>query len=269
MRLPSRWYEGVPVAVVLAAAGALVGPTAVAAPPGPLTYDALGDSYASGYGVPPYDGACGRSEAAYAAQVDGRVRIDLDDLAACAGATTVSMVGGGQLDAFDEETRLVTLSIGGNDTGWSQAVTACLVRDDASCTAALDTVTGRIATTLPLLLDRAYTQVRARAPRAEVIVTGYPRLFSPEHGAYGGASVEKQERLNAGADLLNAVIAQAAAQHGFRFVDVTARFAGHGVNAPEPWILPSGDPGAFHPNAEGYRAYATAVTVAVARAGIR
>jgi hypothetical protein len=62
---------------------AVVGPVALgvthasAAPRSVVEYDALGDSYASGYGVPPYE-ACGRSQASYAVQVDGRMRIDLD-----------------------------------------------------------------------------------------------------------------------------------------------------------------------------------------------
>ena len=37
--------------------------------------------------------ACGRSEASYAVQVDGRMKIDLDDFVACAGATTTSSSG--------------------------------------------------------------------------------------------------------------------------------------------------------------------------------
>jgi lysophospholipase L1-like esterase len=254
------------VAVVAATLGlptASAAPGLAGAPPVTLEYDALGDSYASGFGVPPYDGACGRSQAGYPPLVDGRMRIALDDFVACGGATTGTLVTGGQLEALDESTRLVTLSIGGNDTGWSQAVGACLVGDDRLCATTLGVVTNRITTVLPGLLDAVYAQVAAAAPNAHVVVTGYPRLFSPEHGPFLGASVAEQEALNAGADLLNAVIAEAAAEHGFQFVDVTERFAGHGVNAPEPWILGPADPGSFHPTAEGYRAYAAAVTAAI------
>ena len=77
--------------------------SAAAAPRQPVEYDALGDSYASGYGVPPYE-ACGRSAASYAVQLDGRMRIDLDDNVACAGATTATLVAGGQLSALDGDT---------------------------------------------------------------------------------------------------------------------------------------------------------------------
>ncbi len=235
---------------------------ASAAPRQPIRYDALGDSYASGYGVPPYS-ACGRSQSAYAVQLDGRKKIDLDDFVACAGATTTSLVTGGQLTALDADTDLVTISIGGNDIGWSTAVGACLVRSDAECAGGLALTSARIRSTLPGLLDTVYAQVAAGAPNAQVVVTGYPRLFSPEYGPYLGASPAEQQALNDGADLLNGVIAEAAAAHGFRFVDVTKRFDGHGVNSPEPWVLGLFDPGAFHPNADGYEAYTAAVTAAV------
>jgi lysophospholipase L1-like esterase len=242
--------------------------TASAAPRQTVDYDALGDSYASGYGVPPYE-ECGRSQSAYAVQLDGRMRIDLDDFVACAGAKTTEVVTGGQLDALDESTDLVTISIGGNDIGWSLAVGACLVGTDAQCAGTLSAVRGQVTNTLPSLLDSLYSQVAGSAPNAHVVVTGYPRLFSPEYGPYLGASVAEQEALNEGADLLNRVIADAAARHGFQFVDVTERFLDHGVNAPEAWILGLSDPGAFHPNREGYRAYAAAVTAAIKPSQLR
>jgi lysophospholipase L1-like esterase len=236
--------------------------TASAAPRQPVEYDALGDSYASGYGVPPYE-ECGRSQSAYAVQLDGRMKIALDDFVACAGATTTSLVAGGQLNALDDDTDLVTISIGGNDIGWSSAVVACLGGTDAQCSGALAVTTGRVTSVLPGLLDSVYAQVSASAPEAHVVVTGYPRLFSPEFGPFLGASAAEQQALNQGADLLNRVTADAAADHGFQFVDVTKRFVGHGVNAPDAWILGPFDPGAFHPNADGYEAYTAAVTAAI------
>ena len=96
-----------------------------------------------------------------------------------------------------------------------------------------------------------------------MLVTGYPRLFSPAAGAYLGASPAEQRELNDGADLLNQVIRTATRRHRFGFVDVRGLFRHHGVNARRPWVLGASDPGAFHPNLTGYRAYAAAVTVDV------
>ena len=142
------------------------------------------------------------------------------------------------------------------------ALEPCRLRDE-ECAGAAALVRSRIATTLPGRLDTVHALVADAAPNARVVVTGYPRLFSPEAGAYLGASAAEQEVLNDGADQLNAVIRTAAERHGFDFVDVTERFVGHGVNAADPWILGAADPGAFHPTLAGYEAYAAAVTAAI------
>lgn len=248
------------IALALVIPGAALAP-ATAAPPAPVVYDALGDSYGSGYGVPPYL-ECGRSDAAYAVQIDGRMRIALDDFVACSGATTTSLRAT-QFDALDEDTDLVTVSIGGNDILWAYAVVSCVGTSDEQCAAGIAQTRHMITDVLPGLLDDTYTEIRAAAPDAHVVVTGYPRLFSPEFGDYLHASPSEQQAMNDGADLLNAVIAEAAAAHGFQFVDVTKRFVGHGLNSDDPWILGVGDPGLFHPNAAGYEAYAAAVTAAI------
>ncbi len=251
--------------LTLVASLALVGLTATtapAAPPGPYVLDALGDSYAAGSGVPPHT-ECARSQSAYAVQLDGRQRIQLDDFVACGGATTVTLVTGGQLAALDADTDLVTLTIGGNDIRWSTAVTACLGGTDAQCAGAITLVTGLTTTVLPGLLDAVYASVAAAAPNAHVVVTGYPRLFSPEYGGYLAGSPAELAALNALADTLDTVITDAADRAGFQYVDVRARFDGHGANAPEPWILGAFDPQAFHPNADGYKAYTAAVNSAL------
>src|SRR5687767_2819589 len=82
----------------------LLGATTAAASPPRTSYDVLGDSYGSGYGVPPYSSTCGRSASAYGVLVDGRARLELDDFVACAGATTATLVAGGQLAALDQDT---------------------------------------------------------------------------------------------------------------------------------------------------------------------
>jgi len=263
MSLPARALRCAIALAALAAPLVFHVPAGSAAPAPRLAYDALGDSYASGYGAPPYLDACGRSPLGYPGLVNGRARIQLDAFVACAGATTVSTVTGGQLAALSSATDLVTLSDGGNDIGWSSTVGACLVGTDAQCAGAIAQTQSRVAGVLPGLLDSLYSQVRADAPNAEVIVTGYPRLFSPEYGAYMGASPAEQVALNSGADQLDAVIAAAAARHGFDYVSVTNQFVGHGVNSPEPWLHGALDQAAFHPTPEGYEVYAGAVTAAV------
>lgn len=248
------------VAGLVLVAPAVLGATAAsAAPRQPAEYDALGDSFASGYGVLPVTAPCGQSQAAPAVQLDGRMKIALDDFVACAGAKTTDM--GPQLAFLDDDTDLVTISIGGNDIGWGNTVGACLFYPDAVCAGAIAATRNAITNFLPSLLDSVYLQVSTDAPNAHVVVTGYPRLFSPKFGDYVGASASEQVALNDGADLLNAVIAEESDKYGFQFVDVTKRFVGHGVNAPKAWINGWDDPaGAFHPNINGYKAYTAALT---------
>lgn len=258
-----------PVRAIVAALF-LVAPLLLVTPASATTvvrYDVLGDSYASGYGVPPYTTDCDRSESSYGVLLDGRAGLDLDELVACARASTTSMVEGGQLAALDANTDLVLLSVGANDVGWAQPAVACLLRTDARCSEATVAVRRRVTDDLPGLLDSLYGRVAAAAPAAQVVVTGYPRLFSPRYGAHLGASPIEQKRVNDVTDLLNGVLGSAASRHGFELVDVTGRFAGHGLNAPDPWIfdvrLPTGeiDRRAFHPDVVGYEAYARAIVV--------
>lgn len=261
----------------LAAAVALLLPptaTASAAPPS-FTYDAIGDSYAAGSGAP--DGA------AYPQVLDGRMRISLDDFAAVPGATagpsTNSLAS--QLSALDADTDLVTLTIGGNDIPWSATVTQCLLLDDAFCLTQIAAVEGQIENQLPAILDSAYADVADAAPHAHIVVTGYAHLFSPRSGDYTvpvnpqvtlRMSVAEQQAANDAADLLNQVIAERADAHGFDFVDITKRFDGHGANAKQPWlhgVLPAAIGDSFHPNARGYRAYATALTADISPKDLR
>lgn len=251
-------------AASLALPGVLAG-SAAAAPP-TVTYDAIGDSYAAGTGA-----LAGES---YPEVLDGRMRISLDDFAAVPGATTASMLT--QLDALDEDTDLVTLTIGGNDIPWTDTVTLCLLSEDPACLAAIQSVRGELVNELPAKLDAAYEAVAEAAPNAHVVVAGYAHLFSPEFGDYTvplspglvmEMSVEEQEAANDAADLLNATIAETVAEHdNFQFVDVTKRFEGHGGNADEPWLhgVRLDDLGqSFHPNIDGYRAYASRLTSAI------
>lgn len=258
------------LASAAAAATVLAAATPAGAAPDRVVYDALGDSYAAGFGVQPGE--------AYPYVLDGRMGIALDDLAAVPGATVRSMLAT-QLGVLDADTGLVTLSIGGNDIPWTAVVIACGIGSDAQCAGAVATTRTAIQEQLPGALDLAYTQVRGAAPHAHVVVTGYPRLFSPEAGDYTGVvprlglpfdvSVAEQQAMNQLADLLDATIADRAAAHGVQFVDVTERFTGHGVNAAEPWIGGIEDPEQLHPTVKGQHTYGVALRAAIRPADLR
>ena len=64
-----------------------------------------------------------------------------------------------------------------------------------------------------------------------------------------------------------AVAATSATDVKIVYVDVTAEFAGHGIGSTKPFIndIRAGAADAFHPNADGYLAYADAISAAGAR----
>ena len=91
---------------------------------GNVEYVALGDSYAAGQGAGSYLNSCLQSIHGYPELLDSEKRIDLEANATCTGATT-SVVANTQLSALNRGTRLVTLTVGGNDLDVSGVARTC------------------------------------------------------------------------------------------------------------------------------------------------
>ena len=109
---------------------------------GPARYVALGDSFSSGEGVPPFDHGndvpkpdnCHRSTQAYAKVLtaDSSTAISTLGFWACSGATRTDVVRGEsknsegpQLARIDKQTNLITISVGGNDVRFSDVLDSC------------------------------------------------------------------------------------------------------------------------------------------------
>jgi lysophospholipase L1-like esterase len=243
---------------VLAQVGALlalVGPAPAA--PAAAPYVALGDSYSSGTGTSAYglSPRCQRSRFAYPALVAKR-RSNLKLVfAACAGATTDDVLLD-QVSRLNAATRLVTITIGGNDVGFVEVLATCAQSRSGSgaCGSAIERGRTSIRRTLPAKLDAVYSEIRQRAPDARVIVLGYPRLFTrPGCGSVGAAEAP---RLNRAATLLRDTVRGRvkAAGAGFSFRDAIPAFEGHGICAGSPWINGIVSPltDSFHPNRAGH-----------------
>lgn len=242
---------------VLAAPTALVaqatGPAEAAAPP----YVALGDSYSSGVGTRTYlsDGtSCRRSTYAYPRLLAEQKGYALS-FRACSGAT-VAAVTKNQLGAIDTATRYVTISVGGNDAGFTDVLTECARPFWAGdCDSAVDGARAFMRGTLPARLATLYSSIRSRAAYARVVVVGYPRLFNGEDCNAGTwFSPAEQSRLNATADLLNSRLSAAAAARGFSFADPTGRFVGNAVCDDPEWLNGLSHPvsESYHPNRLGH-----------------
>jgi lysophospholipase L1-like esterase len=242
------------------ALAALAGPAVAAAQP---AYVDLGDSYASGVGTRTYynDGTnCQRSPDAYGPLIAAARGYALS-FDACSGAKTTD-VNSTQLGPLSGSTSLVTITVGGNDAGFSTVITDCAAFY-FNCQSAINTANAFIQDQLPALLDTTYSDIRARAPAAHVVVLGYPHLFTASGTTCNVDLLTSthEKELNQTADLLDGVIAARAAAHGFTYVDPRSAFASHEICSSSEWLNGLSNPlsESFHPNISGQADFASLV----------
>ncbi|BBH67353.1 lipase 1 [Actinoplanes sp. OR16] len=228
-------------------------------------YVALGDSYAAGLGAGDYaDSSCLVSkDKSYPQQwIDEKADLGATLNNACSGAV-INTVATRQLTALTEKTGWVTLTVGGNDVGFVAGLQQCLLGNDQTCAQSVTNATGTMENTLPGSLDDLYTKIRTAAPNAKVYVVGYPHLVAdPGSGTKCDLNDARRKTLNEASDTLSEVIAAAVTKHpGFTYVDGRIIFAGHEACTKDPWINAVADnvSESFHPNADGYAAYAKAL----------
>jgi hypothetical protein len=218
-------------------------------------YVALGDSYSSGVGAGSYIGAsgdCKRSTKAYPYLWAAAHSPSTFDFTACSGARTGDVLSG-QLGPLGSGTGLVSISIGGNDAGFSDVMTTCVLQSDSSCLSRIDTAKAYVDSTLPGKLDSVYSAIRTKAPNAHVVVLGYPRFYKLGTTCVG-LSETKRKAINDAADYLDTAIAKRAADFGFAFGDVRSTFTGHEICSGSSWLhsvnwLNIGE--SYHPTASG------------------
>jgi lysophospholipase L1-like esterase len=233
--------------------------TALVVPAGassPVHYVALGDSYSSGVGAGDYTGgSCRRSSHAYSALWAAEHSPASYRSAACSGATTASVLSG-QLSAVTSDTTFVTITIGGNDVGFSTVLKTCLTRSSTECADIVDKGEDIARRLLPARLDRVYDGISSRAPAARVLVLTYPDLYRANGSARcNGMSALAQGKLREGTAVLDKVVAEAAARNGRKLGDARRYFRGHELCTQDSWFTPidaSHLSDAFHPTAEGH-----------------
>ncbi|MFC7915020.1 SGNH/GDSL hydrolase family protein [Streptomyces sp. NPDC057386] len=218
-------------------------------------YVALGDSYSSGVGAGSYissSGDCKRSTKAYPYLWNAAHAPSSFTFAACSGARTDEVLAN-QLGGLSSSTGLVSISIGGNDAGFADVMTTCVLSSDSTCLSRINTAKAYVDSTLPGKLDAVYNAIRSKAPNARVVVLGYPRFYKLGTTCIG-LSETKRSAINAAADHLDNAIAQRAAAHGFVFGDVRTTFTGHEICSSSSWLhsvnwLNIGE--SYHPTAAG------------------
>ncbi|MEU0283624.1 SGNH/GDSL hydrolase family protein [Streptomyces sp. NPDC088147] len=221
-----------------------------------VDYVALGDSYSSGVGSGSYDsgsGSCKRTPKAFPALWAAANAPASFAFTACSGARTGDVTAS-QLGPVNSGTDLVSISIGGNDAGFADVMTTCVLQSEATCLNRVATARAFVDNTLPGNLDSVYTAIRSKAPSARVVVLGYPRFYQLNGTCTSGLSENERAAINSAADYLNTATAKRAADHGFTFADVAGAFTGHEICSGSAWLhsvnwLNIGE--SYHPTAAG------------------
>ncbi|TWP53294.1 SGNH/GDSL hydrolase family protein [Lentzea tibetensis] len=258
-----------PARFILSAAIAAIGSLVLAQPASaaPVNYVALGDSYSSGVGTGSYigsSGGCKRSNYAYPALWAAARSVASFSFQACSGARTGDVLN--QLGALSASTTLVSVTVGGNDAGFTDVITTCTFGTDQDCTNRTNQAKTYVQNTLPGLLDNVYAQIRNRAPGAQVVVLGYPRMYKVPGSCNAGLSETKRAAINGAADALAVVIGQRAGAKGFTFRDLRTPWTGHEICSSDWWMNSLSWPveESYHPNrngqSKGYLPQLTAVT---------
>ncbi|WAL66815.1 SGNH/GDSL hydrolase family protein [Amycolatopsis cynarae] len=216
-------------------------------------YVALGDSYSSGVGAGSYldSSSCKRSANAYPELYANASGASLS-FQACSGAKTSDVLNN-QVGALNSGTDLVSISIGGNDAGFSGVMQDCILGGDSGCQTAVTNAENYVATTLPGLLDKVYSTIKAKAPNAKVVVLGYPHFYKIGGSCIVGLSDTSRSYINGGADALDTVIKKEATNAGFTFADVRGAFTGHEICSGSSWLHSLTYPvdESYHPTATG------------------
>ncbi|MEU1753757.1 SGNH/GDSL hydrolase family protein [Micromonospora matsumotoense] len=201
-------------------------------------YVALGDSYASGVGADSYtseSGACQRSTNAYPALYNTNIKPASYKSVACSGATTTDVVNS-QLSALTSTTTLVSVTIGGNDVGFTSIMSTCVLQGESQCVAAVQAAENKARAELPAKLATVYNGIRSRAPSARVVVVGYP-VFYQLGTVCVGLSANSRAKINEGINLVDDITRTAATSAGFTFADVRSIFVGHQLcSYGEKWL---------------------------------
>lgn len=251
------------------------------APPTSLKYVALGDSYVAAPLVPVTDVAngCFRSSSNYPSIVAKKLGATLDDRS-CGGADTKDFEKSqypdvpAQLTAVKPDDDVVTVGIGGNDEKvFGRLVGRCpaLKADDPSgspCRTAMnvsgkDALLGALDRT-GVIVTRLLQKVHQQAPKAQVLVVGYPQIVSAAHTcdelplARGDYAYAQQVNF-----ALTEMLRKAAKATDSTYVDVWTASKGHDICASDPWINGSVDnekqAARYHPFAKEQAAVADLV----------
>ncbi|HZM75470.1 MAG TPA: SGNH/GDSL hydrolase family protein [Candidatus Limnocylindrales bacterium] len=277
VRVGAVTVAAVLISTVLGSTGAWAAPVPMAGE----VYVALGDSSAAGPGILPQLtlDPCWRSARNYPHVAASLLGVSVLRDVTCSGARTDHMTQSQsgvapQFDALTPDTMLVTLSIGGNDTGLISLGESCVRLNpfERPCyydnvVNGVDLVQQRIDAYAPKLAG-ALAGIKERAPQARIFVVGYG-LYLRRNGCWPTQPVVPIDAnyVQGKVDYLNQITAREAAAAGATYVDIRTPGAGHDTCASSSnrWLegfIPGSVAAPLHPNANGMQAFGQIVAAA-------
>lgn len=255
-------------------------------PAGRPQYVALGSSFAAGAGLgslqPGSPLLCARSVNGYPPQLARMRGLSIVDMS-CGGAITKHVLDGGQffqgpqIRTINGQTRLVTLTVGGNDIGYVGDLSMLAARNSTTSFGWLvnrfwvgpRTQAERRFGELQRELVATLQAIHHLAPEATVVVATYPAILPPTGTcALLGLSQAEAEAMRKVGDQLARVTQSAARQTGALLVDMNALGSPHNACSPVPWTKgwTNGGVAPFHPTLQGAKATAEAIQDVLVRA---
>ncbi len=248
-------------------------------PPGRPDYVSLGSSFAAGAGLGRLQQAspvlCARSINGYPSQLARLRRLSIVDMS-CGGAVTDHLLHGGQflqgpqIRAITPQTRLVTITVGGNDVGYIGDLSMLAARNSGSLFGRLvrqfwggpKSPQDRRFPALYRNLVSLIAAIRTAAPNARIVVATYPTLL-PATGTCPvlGLTAAEATMMRTVGDRLADTTRAAAAKSGAILVDMHRLGVGHDACSADPWTRgwTNGGIAPFHPTQRGAVATARAI----------
>lgn len=249
---------------------------------------ALGDSYTAGLLLPLAGGAntpgCFRSTGSYAARVAKAVHAkEFTDVscqsAGVAAMTSPQRTSAGtnppQLSVLRTDDSVVMLTLSGDDMGFSDVLGTCmrLSFKDPAGSPCQSHYRGQVAQLISgerPKMTTVLSAIRARAPRARVLLLGYPDLFPGRGGCWPVVPITDGDIafLRGAERQLDTMLAGVASATGVTYVDTYQATVGHDFctdakTRDVEGLIPATMTYAFHPNARGQSAMAAQVLAAL------
>lgn len=243
-------------------------------------YVALGSSFAAGLGLgeraPNSPIISQRSVNGYPQQLARLLNISSFTDMTSSGATVRHILNGGQrmlgpqIDALGPDTKLVTLTAGGNDVGYIGDLTWMAYQNQQHIVAnAISSVLKRKIprdhkrfADLAQLLKATIQEIKRRSPHAHIVVVTYPVVVPVEGTCTAlGLTADQVAHVTAVADQLAQITRDVAKETAVTLVDMATISKVHSVCSQTPWVngFKSKKGADFHPNLAGAEATAKAI----------